>query len=361
MRYVACLGLLLIIGCAKENPTETELDNTQDPVSGESCESLPTPSLNLSSCRPKDTDYLPRESNSAGDTWESCISDNGVYSQLELSVSSIERVAGFDQIADILWRSGNVPTPEDFLSARDIYTVEQGLRTRVMRRYDPRLVAPDGGEWSCGDQATYLAYPEFCIGPSTIGPLVSQAFVDGIEGKTPLANAAQIEAGLTWFLYVSVLKEAKTCIETAKDCDSSWAYYSGGTQRDAPQGLAAMVQSVSPETHDRVFDAILALRCWRDLDSAVPAQNTELWQLASTQLEQALNHGMTTWMRQKALAVECATGDYAQAHQTYLKFSGPLLGPWLESYPDELSQAWESTDFDGSSVDNLLEQAFACP
>ncbi len=361
MRYLASLALLFLIGCAAENPTETELDNTQDPVSGKSCEIPPTPSLDLSACTPKDTDYLPRENNSADDNWESCVSDDGAYTQLELSVSSIERVAGFDQIADMLWRSGDVPTTEDFLNARDIYTMEQGLRTRVMRRYDPRLEAPPGGEWSCGDEETYLAYPEFCIGPSTIGPLVTQAFVDGIEGKTPLQNAARIEAGLTWFLYVSVLKEAKTCIEAAKDCDSSWAYYTGGTQRDAPLGLAAMVQNVSPETHNRVFDAILALRCWRDLDGAVPAENTDLWQLASAQIEQALTHGMATLARQKALSAACATDDYASAHQEYLKFVGPLLGSWLESYPEDLSQAWESTDFDGSSVDSLLEQAFSCP
>ncbi len=361
MRYVACFGLLLLIGCAEENPEETNIDNTQDPVSGESCEALPEPALDLSQCSPKSTDYLPRENNSADDAWESCISDDGVYAQLELSVSSIERVAGFDQIADILWRSENVPTPEDFLTARDIYTMEQGLRTRVMRRFDPRLEAPPGGEWSCGDEETYLAYPEFCIGPSTIGPLVTQAFIDGIEGKTPLQNAARIEAGLTWFLYVSVLKEAQTCIEKAKDCDSSWAYYTGGTQREEPRGLAAMVQSVSDETHNRAFDAILALRCWRDLDPVTPAENLELWQLASTQIERALTHGMTTLARQRALSAECASGDHAAAHQEYLKFVGPLLGSRLESYPEELSQAWESTDFDGSSVDTWLEEAFACP
>ena len=213
MRHIALWGVLLLTSCAQDNPEETQIDNTQDPVTGESCQAAPEPALDLSACTPKETDYQPRANASSDDSWESCIADNGQYTQLELSVSSIERVAGFDDIANILWRRETVPSPEDFVRARDIYTLEQGLRTRVMRRYDPRLDSPPEGEWSCGDEATYLAYPDFCVGPSTIGPLVTQAFVDGIEGKLPLENAAKIEAGLTWFLYISVLKEAETCIE----------------------------------------------------------------------------------------------------------------------------------------------------
>ena len=106
-----------------------------------------------------------------------------------------------------------------------------------MRRYDPRLDPPPEGEWSCGDEATYLAYPDFCVGPSTIGPLVTQAFVDGIEGKLPLENAAKIEAGLTWFLYISVLKEAETCIEKPKIATPAGPTTPGVHSARSPLGL----------------------------------------------------------------------------------------------------------------------------
>ncbi|MBT6432190.1 MAG: hypothetical protein HOK28_03800 [Deltaproteobacteria bacterium] len=361
MRVLCAFIALILFGCTDENPQENLPDSTPASVSGEAYESALTPSNTFDECLPADTDYLPRTNASADDNWESCISDSGVYSQLELSVSSIERVAGADAIADLLWRRDTVPSPDDFLQARDIYTVEQGLRTRVMRRFDPHYDAPPDGNLSCGDESTYLAYPEYCVGPSTIGPLITNAFINGIEGIEPLQNAARIEAGLLWFLYVSTIKEAHTCIDVTKDCDSSWAYYSGGTQRDGPLGLAAVVDALSSETHDRVFDGILALRCWRDLDQTTPAENLELWQRAIDQIDQALLHGMSLILRQKALQVECSTGDYADAHRSFLEFTGPLFGKLMADYPQDLSDAWESPDFSPSEVDELIQVNFICP
>ena len=40
---------------------------------------------------------------------------------------------------------------------------------------------------------------------------LNKAFADGASGNEPLANAARVEAGLLWFLYVSTYKEANSC------------------------------------------------------------------------------------------------------------------------------------------------------
>src|SRR5690606_38512670 len=129
-----------------------------------------------------------------------------------------------------------------------------------------------------------------------------------------------IRAALQWFFYVSAIKEATTCTNTAKDCDSAWAYYTGGTDRAAPAGLAADIDALAPDTHDRAFDGVLAVRCWRDLlDRDVPAADLTLRDQAIDQLDFALVRGMSIIIRQHFAAISCATGDYRDAHFEALK------------------------------------------
>ena len=121
-----------------------------------------------------------------------------------------------------------------------------------------------------------------------------------------------------------------------------------------------MVQEVSSETHDRVFDAILALRCWRDLDRELPAQNMQLWELASQQIERAhpwRDHlGASKSPRRRMLRPVTTT----QLTLPTYALSGPSWTTGLRA-TEELSQAWENSEFDGTTVDIWLEQAFACP
>ena len=259
------------------------------------------------SCAPLGTDYEPRDNGSASDSWAACISDDNQYHPFDPNISSAARTAAFEQIATLLAFGGDrAPTPQDFLEARVAYTVDQGIESRVSRREDEHYPpAP----MACRDlgAAEQLQYPDRCVGPVKIQPIINQAFQDGIEGKDPRGNAARIEAALLWFFYVSVHKEARTCAATPADCDSSYAYYAGDKSRAEGFGLSRYVRSRSQDAHDRVWDGILAVRCWRDLDNPTgPAADAAMQDLATDQLDQALLRGVGLIVRQRLAESACA-------------------------------------------------------
>lgn len=337
---------------------------TDDPITGAACDPAPSYSEDVSGCSPAATDYQPRDNNSANDTWPACISDDGTWHRIEQSVSSIARVAAYDAIGDMLWNNPQ-PTHEDFIDARILFEEDQGLGSRVARRYDVHYPKPSAG--GCEDAGVAEANPDYCVGPATLQPLVVEAFADGSQGKHLVVNAAKIRAALQWFFYVSAIKEATTCTDVTKDCDSAWAYYTGGTGRDAPAGLAAEIDALAPETHHRAFDGVLAVRCWRDLDTAVPADDLALRDRAIDQLDRALVRGMAIIIRQHFASLECATGNYRAASFEALKILVPLF--------DRETRARDSTAADTlmkqvtGSVDQVdvtaaidaLESTYPCP
>jgi hypothetical protein len=143
-------------------------------------------------------------------------------------------------------------------------------------------------------------YSDRCVGPVRIRPLLNAAFEAGIDGKDPVLNATRIEAALLWFFYLSVYKEAATAAVNPLDVDSMWAKYTGGEARNNPIGLARYVQARSQETHDRIWDGLLAVRCWRDLDNpAGEAMDPVLQKRARAQLDRALIRGMALILRQR--------------------------------------------------------------
>ena len=119
------------------------------------------------------------------------------------------RIASFEVIADLLWRSSEAPTAQDFLNARIEYAIDQGLDSRVQRRYDAHVTRPEEGV-NCRGADHGELYPDYCVGPGQIMPLLTAAFASGSLGESPLKNAAEVEAGLLWFLYISTYKEAYT-------------------------------------------------------------------------------------------------------------------------------------------------------
>ncbi|MDD5305839.1 MAG: hypothetical protein PHU25_00825 [Deltaproteobacteria bacterium] len=318
----------------------------------------------VSGCTPAATDYMPRENGSADDSWEACISDDDTYHEIEASVSSIARVQAYEDIGDLLWRKAE-PAASDFLDARVLYEADEGLDSRVVRRFDPHYDAPD--TLSCEDEGVPEQYPDYCVGPATLQPALIAAFADGSEGKDVIVNAARIEAALQWFFYVSIYKEATTCAETPKDCDSSWAYYCGGRERDAPIGLAAEIDEWAPETHDRTYDGVLAVRCWRDLDEAVPAADTAMQERARGQLDTALVRGMAILARQKLAELDCAKGDHRRAALEWLRVVVPLLDRETRARDageadllmDEVAR--DAADVDVAGATAAIDATYPCP
>ncbi|MEZ4272255.1 MAG: hypothetical protein R3C68_12760 [Myxococcota bacterium] len=199
-------------------------------------------------------------------------------------------------------------------------------------------------------------------------PLIVQALTDGSLGKDRLVNAARVQAALQWFFYVSAIKEATTCADVAKDCDSSWAYLSGGSQRGTPSGLAAEINAIAPATFDRAFDGVLAVRCWRDIDTASPAADLELRDRAISQLDVATLRGVTILVRQRFARLACATGDHQRAALEALQILVPLLDRdlrdrGLSTTADflDVEIAKSAADIDVAAVLTALDDAYPCP
>lgn len=243
-------------------------------------------------CMPLATDYQPGKT-VAG--WPTCVSDGNTYVPINANISTVARIAAFEEVAKLLWECDKVPTAQDFNDAKVQLNIANGLQSRLDRRedehYPPFVNAM--GQTLCTDSAQNQNQPSRCVGPVRMVPILNAAFLAGSMGQEPRVNAAKIEGTLLWFLYSSVYKEAVTCGTATQDCDSSWAYYSGGEARANPgKGLMRYVKVADPSAHGRVYDATLATRCWRDADMAVPPANTTLQTRAYGQLDRALDRAL---------------------------------------------------------------------
>lgn len=334
-------------------------------------------------CVAADDDYTPRASMSATDTWPACISDDDVYHPIGTTIGSIARVESFERIFApsfgpgwLAW-DGRDPSSTAFLDARTDYQVMNGLDSRVSFRTDEHFPRPAAGNCTMTDVVT--ANPDYCVGPSQLAPAILANLNAGITGdpaEPARVYAARIEALLVWFLYVSTYKESLTCTTTPNDCDSSWAYYGGGEDRSGGLGLARLIRAQDLATHDRVLDGILAVRCWRDLDPAVPATDLDLRERARAQLDRALQRGVALLFVQHLEALSATSGADRVADQLahfawlvalarvtgfqrMVRAADPLLA-------DDLAAQLAAPSATAAGVDTLdlvlrLERAFPCP
>ena len=316
------------------------------------------------SCERPETDY-PSEA------LPMCISDDGIYELAGANTpSSAARVAAYELIGDLLWRNAN-PTPENFIQAELIYAEDGGVGSRVTRRYDAHLPKPEGADCSAEDAGSQ--WPEYCTGPGQIEPLILNAFAAGNQGQEPQINAARIRAGLLWFFYLSVYKEAYTCAGKTADCDSHWAYHNGAKQRDeAPIGLGGEIEATSSEAYDAIFDAHLAVRCWRDLDSAEVAEDEELHVQVLDQLDRALDYGYARMVAAQLRSLSEAPDEIGL--RVTLSILGPTLSrAVLEARPEtdiaDWTDRWASISDLSAAIDpaqiaetaDTLEATLPCP
>jgi len=366
MRTLLAALSLSLFACPGPAPIPTDGGVDAGTSSGTFCDPPPIFTENVSSCQAQPADYTPRVSSSSTDSWPACISDLGTYSPIEPNISTIARVISFEEIASLLWRDGGIPTPQEFIDARVAYAFDQGLDSRVQRREDEHYPAAPS---PCSTVGIPAQHPDRCAGPAKLLPTLNDAFARGAQGEEPRLHAARIEAGLVWFLYLSALSEISSCTNRPRDCDSSWAYYSGGTARDAPLGLSKMVRALGRETHDRAYDAILAVRCWRNLDNETGvASDLPRRDLAFEQLDRALLRGVALVLRQRVTELNCTTLEVRDARFAFLTIVGPLLDRAARqrstTHADTLareSARASASEVDVAALTAALDALFPCP
>ena len=272
-------------------------------------------------CDPLATDYAP----AADDMWAACISDDGEYHRIQPDISSIARVMAFDEMRS-LFDPTRDPSPDEFLAARLIYQRDQGIDSRVVRRYDPHFTVPDGTD--CTLDGVPAMFPDYCVGPARLGPSILASFMSGVaggDGEPARVHAARIEASLAFFFAISTYKESLTCTGKAKDCDSAYAYYTGGEPARGGLGLAALVSAADPAAHDRAWDGALALRCWRDLDSAETATDLVARDRARAQYDRAVTDGLAAILRAHLVQTCSAEGAEVLYHWAFAQTLGSYL------------------------------------
>lgn len=382
-RRLILVSLLSLLACGDDDTTPVDGGTDAGDVDGGGSDTGTDPDTGVETdgstpaCLPRDPSTIPDSGEctpeaddyvvcSDTDGWDACVSDGGEYVRIRDSISTIARVRAFDQIAALLFDPTTDPSADDFLEARGLYQEEEGLDSRVVRRYDVDVDAPAGTD--CTLDGVPATFPEYCIGPSTIQPTLLDAFMRGAMDEEPTRlQAARIEGALLRFLVVSVRKESLTCTTAIQDCDSSYAYYAGGATGRGAEGLASYVQDADPYAHDRVWDGILALRCWRDLDSAETATDLELRERARDQQGRALIDGVAAIVVERLRAVE-TTSDLAQDyHWTFLRNFAPVLVPWYAERDASGAMALENAlegeaaPEDPGALADAIEATFDCP
>lgn len=359
----ACALVVVAAGCEGDDPP-AEGTNPDTDAGGIACD--PDEGLVVmdnASCTAEPEDYTPRDQGSANDTWAACISDDNTYHRFAESVSSIARVGAFERIATLLAFDGSrVPSAQDFVDARLAYVEAEGLESRVSRREDEHYpAAPQACRDLTADEQ--LQYADRCVGPARIAPILNDAFQQGASGSEPAVQSARIEAALLWFLYVSVYKESTTCAATAADCDSSYAYYTGGEDRSGGLGLSRYVKTRSPQAHDRIWDGLLAVRCWRDLDNPTgTAADTQLHDRAMNQLDRALLRGVALIVRQRLERLACpATWETVTILGPVLDHAATAIDPaQAQILRDQIAKP-SAEQADVPAAQAAIDALFPCP
>lgn len=367
-RLVLLTSFLLLLACESPPPaSDAGAADATTPPPGDAAVP-PTPICNglasappSASCGRLASDYTP----GADDTWPPCVTDDGEYHRVLPDISTIARVMAYEEIGALLFDPRRDPSAMEFLDARLIYQRDEGLDSRVVRRYDPHYAAPDGTD--CAIDGVPEAFPEYCVGPASIGPRILEAFAAGIAGEgaeAPRVHAARIEAALLWFLAVSTYKESLTCTTTAKDCDSSYAYYTGGEAARGGIGLAGEVAAVAPSVHDRAWDGLLAVRCWRDLDPAEAATDLATRERAREQYDREVTRGVAAILRDRLVRACRADPAERAYHDAFVRVLAGYFDRAMRAADpaaaDALAAAVTGPTLDATAAVTAIDAVFDC-
>jgi len=326
-------------------------------------------------CERAADDYFPDVSTRDLTAWPACISDDGIYHPFSSgTIGGVTRAGQYQRITDSLFDATRDPSVADFLAARMDYVntadPNAGIAIRIGRRADFHYVADVPAGTDCTAPGIAAMHPEFCVGPATLEPLINTAFTAGSTAGTAdtRVEAAKIEAGLLWFHYLSPLSEIRGCTTTKSNCDSAYAYYTGGAAPRGGVGLAAHVLAADPLAHDRAWDAVLGVRCWRDLDSADTATNLALRDRVAAQLDRAMVDGVAAVVRARALRIAATTGSERAAHWAFVRTLGGFLDRAVRAEDvgaaDALATEVAKTDaatVDVAMITAALDSVFVCP
>lgn len=304
----ACSALAWIGGaCGADDPGKTSTGTPPDPEVLLICDvNQGATDRSNATCTPLPDDYTPRDAASANDSWPACISDQNQYVPFGPLTLTAAHVQDFKDISMQL-RFGGLYSPslQDFNVAHALYSAAGGIESFASTLEDDHYPAAPK---PCQDLTPeeQAQYPFRCVGPIRIKPILDIAFEAGKIGQEPVLNAARIEAALLWYFYLVTYQEANRAAIVAEAVDGAWGAYSGGQSRENPVALAKYIFDRDQSAHQRIWDGLLAVRCWRDLDNPQgPAMNLELQKRAVEQLDRALIHGMAAILRQRVQVISC--------------------------------------------------------
>lgn len=326
-------------------------------------------------CERAADDYFPDVSMRDVTAWPACISDDGLYYPFSSgTIGGVTRADQYRRIIELLFDPTRDPSVADFLAARMLYVntadPNAGIAIRLGRRADFHYVSAVPAGTDCTAPGIAAMYPAFCVGAASLEPLINTAFTAGSTAGTSdtRIEAAKVEAGLLWFAYVSPMSETRGCTTTKSNCDSAYAYYTGGAAPRGGIGLAAYVLAAHPLAHDRAWDAVLGMRCWRDLDSADTATNLALRDRAIAQLDRAMLDGVAAVVRARALRVAETTGSERAAHWAFVRTLGVLLDRAVRAEDAGAADALatevaktDATTVDVATITAALDSVFVCP
>ena len=366
------LGMLIMAtGCDSSTPATMDMAPATQCMADKPATTMCQPfSGDLASCKCSVDDDAPRTNGSKMDTWPACVSDGKSYVLFGPSTPGASaRTLAFDSIGKKLWKNTAIPSSADITAARDEYAVANGIGSRVARRQDIHYPeVPGSDKFACNDATIAAMNPDRCAGPGKLKPIIDDAFTKGIAGTKPIVQSARLEAALLWFFYLSTLSEVWTSsFDNAADVDSSFGYLSG-TERGKPIGLGLYFQQLHRETYERAYDAVLASRCWRDLDRALPSTCSLFYQRAASQLDRAMTRGMALILRDRIGKIPTLTGEAQEAALNFVNILGGLLDRAARAIDpakaDQLktqTQATMAGSVNVSQAQSIIDTLFACP